>query len=250
VQNERVFEIGSARNRVSAGQLSQFDLVRDLPDVPVLSETLLLMELMIRQRTVDLGEISKLVLSDLGAALQILRVAGGEVCSIEGLPTRIEDCISNLGLQVCLDAMSRRTMRGSSRHPEMIEAWTHARLVAEECRHLAYEGRCPVNPEEAYLVGLLHELGSLPAMLGWDRTMQRVGSPDMIGLRMAQAWSLPRCVAEYFAPLRSISGVNPWREVVQQAHKNLNISLVESIPQELTIRQKHTMGALAHAFSS
>ena len=105
---KRVFEFGIARNAASPRSLVQLDLVRDFPDAPVLSETLLLMELKIRDRAVDLREISQLVLSDVGAVLQIMRLAGREDGSAENRPTRIEDCISGLGLQVCLEAMSRQ----------------------------------------------------------------------------------------------------------------------------------------------
>jgi len=243
VRNERVFEIGTARNGFLGGQQSQFDLVRDLPDIPVMSETLLLMELMVRERAVDLKDIAQLVLGDLGAALQVLRRAGREDASVESLPARIEDCISGLGLHACLEAMSRRTIKRSARHPEMIEAWAHARTVAENCRALAEETSFSINPDDAYLVGLFHGIGSLPAVLGWDRTMQISGSPEVIGLRMAQAWSLPRCVALYFAPIRPISGANLWREIVRQAHQETECILGHS-------HAPHPIDALAHALSS
>ena len=242
MRNERVFEIGIARNAVSAGPASHFDLIRDLPDVPVMTETLLLMELMVRERSVDLSEISQLVLGDLGAAIQVLRLAGHDDVSMEGFPTRIEDCISGLGLDVCLEAMSRRTIKRSSRSREMMESWAHARTMAENCRNLAEEGSFSMNPEDAYLVGLFHTIGSLPAVLGW--AMPPVGGPEAIGLRLAQAWSLPRCVIEYFTPLRSIIRVNRWKEIVRQAHHEKACSLGD----EMVYGQ--AVGSLAHAISS
>ena len=229
MRNERVFEIGTARGGLGAGQQSQFDLVRDLPDVPVMSETLLLMELMVRGRAVDLSEVAQLVLGDLGAALQVLRLAGREDACGGDLPRRIEDCISGLGLHACLEVMSRRTIKRSSRSPEMVEAWSHARTIAESCRTLAEESSYSLNSEDAYLVGLFHALGSLPSVLGWDRTMLLPGNTELLGIRMAQAWSLPRCVAEYYAPLRSISGPNRWREMVRQAHYRADCSLTDDI---------------------
>lgn len=244
MRNDRVLEIGIARNGVSARQPSHFDLVRNLPDVPVMSETLLLMELMVRERTVDLNGISQLVLGDLGAAIQVLRLAGREAASFDGLPTRIEDCISGLGLQACLETMSRRTIKRSSRPREMMGAWAHARTVAENCRLLAEETSFSMNPEHAYLVGLFHTLGSLPAVLGWDRTMQLSGDSDAVGLRLAQAWSLPRCVIEYFAPSRSTAGANRWKEIVRQAHHESACSLSDQVAQGQPI------GSLAHAISS
>jgi len=243
VRNERVFEIGTARG-IWAGQQSQFDPVRELPDVPVMSETLLLMELMVRGRSVDLSEVSELVLGDLGAALQVLRLAGRECAAGDDLPRRIEDCISGLGLHACLESMSRCTIKRSSRSPEMIDAWTHARAIAESCQALAEETSPSMSAEDAYLVGLFHAIGSLPFVLGWDRTIELTGNPEVLGLRMAQAWSLPSCVAEYFAPLRSISGPNRWREMVRQAHHRANCSMADDLLIEAN------MGNWARALSS
>lgn len=248
MQSQRVFEIELARNGFSSGQQTQFELVRDLPDVPVLSETLLMMELMVHSRSVDLREISQLILGDLGAALQVLRLAGRESCFIEELPTRIEDCISGLGMQACLEAMSRRVISRSAVRSELMETWIHARNVAEAARSLADEF-C-VNPEDAYLVGLFHSIGSLPSALGWWQTPPIAGHPDAVGMRMAQAWSLPRCVADYFAAHWSSTEANLWRELVQRAHHQsatVNHSgcvLHEHVPMHRSI------GALAHAFSS
>jgi HD-like signal output (HDOD) protein len=247
VRNQRVFEIELARNGFSSGQQTQFELVRDLPDVPVLSETLLMMELMVHSRSVDLREISQLILSDLGAAIQVLRLAGNESCAIEELPTRIEDCISGLGMEACLEAMSRRVISRGSVCSELMATWIHARNVAEAARSLADDFR--VNPEDAYLVGLFHGIGSLPSALGWWQTPPIAGHPDAVGMRMAQAWSLPLCVAEYFAPQRS-TDANLWRELIQRAHHQYAISSHPACALHEHIPMHRSIGALAHAFSS
>ena len=49
-----------------------------LPAVPVMPETLLLLDLVAQEPTVDLRGMSQLVLDDMGATLQILRLAGRE----------------------------------------------------------------------------------------------------------------------------------------------------------------------------
>jgi hypothetical protein len=229
VLDQKVFEFGIARSAASSRPLAQLDLVRDFPDVPVLSETLLLMELKIRDRAVDLTEISQLVLGDIGAVLQIMRLAGGEDVSADYRPTRIEDCISGLGLQACLEAMSRQTVKRRNRLPAMVETWSHARVIAENCKFLAEEDMLPANPDEAYLVGLLHAMGTLPEILEWDWTPSAFSDLDLVGLRMAEAWSLPGCVFEYFSDLRSNCKTNRWSGIVQRAHQLAN-PLVDETP--------------------
>ena len=247
MRNQRVFEIEIARTGVFANQPSQFELVRDLPDLPVMSETLLLMELMVQERSVDLREISQIILSDLGAALQILRLAGRESYSIGELPTRIEDCISELGARTCLEAISRRVITRGAERSEIAAAWTHARTVAEAARSMADE--FSVSPEEAYLVGLFHAIGSLPSLLGWWQTPPIAGNPEAVGMRMAQAWCLPRCVAEYFAPYRSTTGSNVWKEMMRRVHYESTGAFGTCAPQDL-VPFHRSIGALAHAFSS
>jgi hypothetical protein len=236
VLEKRVFEIGFGGGAASAYKLSHVDGMRDLalelPDVPVLSETLLLMELKSRDRAVDLTEISQLVLGDLGAALQIMRLAGREDCFAEDLPTRIEDCISGLGLQACIEAMSRQTVKRRHRPAAIVETWTHAQTVAQSCRSLAEENVIAVNPDEAFLVGLFHTIGMLPEVLGWDWTTSRCSDPDLAGLRMAEGWSLPQCVVEYFSELQSLSEPGKWREIVHRAHRQGSLRVYEEALDE------------------
>ena len=219
MRNEKILEIGSARNPVFL-QLNQQEWAakHELPDLPVMPETLLLMELMVRERTVDLGELSQLVLGDMGAALQIMRLAGSEESLADDRPSRIEDCISGLGLEACLDAVSRQTLKRNARHPGMNAMWTHAREIAESCRALAEQSYFSANPEEAYLVGLFHAIGALPVVLEWDRTIDLPDDQELAGLRIAQGWSLPHCVIDYFSELRPLSNGNRWSRLVERAH--------------------------------
>ena len=181
MRNEKILEIGSTRNPLFL-QLSRPEREKDLPDVPVMPETLLLMELMMRERTVDLGDLSQLVHGDMGAAIQIMRLAGSDESLAGARPARIEDCISGLGLEACLEAVSKQTLKRSARHPGMNAMWTHVREIAETCRTLAEESPLSANPEEAYLVGLFHAIGSLPVVLEWDRTTCLPDDPELAGL--------------------------------------------------------------------
>jgi len=75
------------------------------PAIPIMQETLLLLDLAVQESSVDLREISQLVLDDLGATLQILRLAGREYANSHDRPLRIEDCISALGVNACMQAV-------------------------------------------------------------------------------------------------------------------------------------------------
>ena len=98
----------------------QSSRLRALPAVPVLTETLLLLDLQAHQPSVDLNRFTRLILDDVGACLQILRLAGQEYGDAQG-PMRIEDCISDLGIDRCLEAMSAQVSARDPRFDEILE---------------------------------------------------------------------------------------------------------------------------------
>ena len=173
--------------------------VDELPDVPALPETLLQMELQLHEFSIDLREISQLILNDVGATLQILRLAARESGGTDGWPLRIEDCISFLGLEACLHAAGRRTVLSEARHRGVIELWAHGREVAHLCRKMAGATDGSIHPEEAWWVGQMHVLGLLPGILGWQWPENAAGSWADKGCKLAELWSLPLCVQEFFA---------------------------------------------------
>ena len=205
--------------RIEARQTSSW---RRDADVPVLPQTLLLAELMTLEQSVDLAALSQLVLSDLGATIQLLRLAGCECPNTEERSARITDCIADLGWQACMEAIAAQPMLPGAHMPAVAGLWSHSRAVAQYARQIA-EGNVgidpEIDPEEAYLVGLCHLIGALPDALGWSRIRSGAVDSTLAGLELAQAWSLPGCIAEYFSQLQSSGWTSPWPEVVRAAHR-------------------------------
>lgn len=213
--NARVFEIRAGR-AVPGGHASVAEQKDDLPDVPALPETLLLMELRSHEFSIDLREMSRLILDDFGATLQILRLAALEHGNAESRPVRIEDCISDLGLEGCLQAASRQAVTHHARHRTVLETWAHSREIAYYSRLLAEERGA--HPDEAYLAGLFHTLGEVPALLGWE-TSRKSTDWARTGLRLAELWCLPLCVQEFFREMLHPAAGGAWGEIVQTAHE-------------------------------
>lgn len=214
--NRRVLEIGKNHATEIDAKLFDRDFAGDLPDIPVLPETLLRAELLLKGTSVDLRELTQIVMSDLGAALQVYRLARMEYGAADERPRRVEDCIVDLGLKACFDSMSRRHGSATNKSQALIDHFRHARAMADLCSFVADEIAVGINPAEAYVVGLFHELGALPALLGWERG--RRTDPAILGMQMAIAWSLPKCVREYFCELQLPGPANEWVELVQTAH--------------------------------
>jgi hypothetical protein len=168
-----------------------------LPAVPTLLATRIQLELLLGEHRIDLRAISAAVLRDPGATLQVLRLVAEENGIDETFksrtthPIRMEDCLASLDASVWFEAICVAAIDGDAGSPapsELCAAWSHAHAVAQCAMELAerLEG---YSPEEACLVGLLHELEDLPALLCWDRRL----FPELRSVeQMARAWGLPR----------------------------------------------------------
>jgi hypothetical protein len=208
------FPVGNA---TSGDRQFSYEIADDLPSVPVLPETLLSMELQLRENSVDLRSFSEAVLGDLGATIQILRLAALEY-GAEDCPLRIEDCISAFGPSACLEAAASGTLvRGVAQRADY-EFWTHSREIARSFRRVAEEMPGIVNPDQAYIAGLLHAMGALPSVLGWH-WHGIAGSRTLSALKLAEQWRFPGYVKDFFCEAL-IPGFNPhWTEILSAAHR-------------------------------
>jgi len=216
VSNQKVYQFSRGRASSADRRMRHNDPIHELPNLPVLSGTLLSMELAIGQRSVDLAQVSQLILSDLGATLQILRQAGREN-SIDSHLQRVQDCIVELGLEGCVDVMAKCPIATGPRFDSVHAAWERARETAFIARFVAEKLALNVAAEDAYLVGLTHGIGSLPKILGWDCMSQIGDDSDLAGLRIAEAWHLPHCIAEYFLVRMAGKSRTEWTKIVDCA---------------------------------
>jgi HDOD domain len=216
VSNQKVYQFSPGRASAADRRVPHNDLIHKLPNVPVLSGTLLSMELIIRQRAVNLSQVSQLVLSDLGAILQIYRQAGREN-SIDGYLQRVEDCIVEIGLEACLEAVAKCPIARGPRFSSIHSAWERAREIAFIARFVAEKLDLEVAQEDAYLVGLAHGIGNLPKMLQWDCISQLGADSNLAGLRIVEAWHLPHCLAEYFLGRMAGKSQTQWTMIVDCA---------------------------------
>lgn len=187
-----------------------------LADVPVMPATVLGLELLLHERCVDLRMASQLVLGDVGATVQILRLIGSEYDRAEERPRRIEDCIASLDVEDWFYAVSAATLAGE--HTAASAIWKHSRLIAQYARLVAesLEGVCP---EEAYMVGLLHEVGAIPSVLGWQIG---VSSAMDAGTLLAAEWCFPDFVVAALQNPETFHASPDWIGILVAAHQLAN----------------------------
>ncbi len=186
-----------------------------LDDVPVMSATVLGLEMLLQNPCIDLGMASELVLSDVGATIQILRLIGREYDFPAERPSRMGDCIASLDVDVWFGAICARTFACDRAHAATTAVWRHSRLVAQYAQLVA-ESLDGVSPEDAYLVGLLHGIGSIPAALGWPNCGR--GGTDA-GALSAMEGTLPLFVLDAMRSMNDASSSPGWRFILTAAHE-------------------------------
>ena len=220
--NESMVRAQADRNPILIIQSSQVECANYFANVPVLPETLLLIDLEMQGPSVDLGRLTQLILGDLGATIQILQLANHMHNDADGCSLRIEDLISDLDLDTCVEALSERVVCHSGRHKAILELWTHSREIAHWCRIIAEEAQDP-RPNDAYLLGLFHAVGSLPATLGWGDSQGRWTDSAVVGVELVKRWPLPHCVAEFFQA-QIVGSQAKQLDMVQRAHQRVSRS--------------------------
>jgi len=184
-----------------------------LPSVPTLIATRLQFELLLQESSIDLSAVSKVILSDAGATLQLLRLIGEEFADEEVRPTRIEDCIASLNMQHCYDAVCACSISHDS---DIMGQWQRSRRLAECARELA---KCTdgFSPEEAYLIGLLHEVGKFPKLLGWKNSGESLLEQEALGVMLADYWHLPGYLLSAIREQQETVARPRWVEFLQMA---------------------------------
>jgi len=186
-----------------------------LDDVPVMSATVLGLEMLLQETYIDLRIASELILSDVGATIQILRLIGSEYDFAAERPSRMGDCIASLEVSGWFGAISARTFPCDRKHEAITAVWRHSRLVAQYAQLVA-ESLDGVSPEDAYLVGLLHGIGDIPAALGWPNC-GRGGTNE--GVLSAMEGTLPLFVLAAMRGMNDSSASSGWRFILTAAHE-------------------------------
>lgn len=146
--------------------------------IPPLPQALLRLLEAVEDDDVSIKTLSEVIGHDPVLASRVLTAANSAAFRRGKGIIRIEDCVTVLGTRIvrtiatCLAVQHAFDPLPRGLKADLAEFWRHALLVAETARVLAVEARSP-RMDEAYLAGLLHDLGEL---------MLLVGLPEYAGL--------------------------------------------------------------------
>jgi hypothetical protein len=193
-----------------------------LDEVPVMLATVFGLDMLLQEPNIDLRMVSELVLSDVGATIQTLRLVRREYETAAERPNRMCECIAGLDATLWFETLSTRVFVGDKEHSAVTAVWKHCRSVAQ-CARFVSESMDDITPDDAYLVGLLHGIGAIPAALDW--------SESQLGHAMfAMEETLPPFVLAAMRSVNDSSCSSVWRFVLTAAHKLAGVQAYSHVP--------------------
>lgn len=114
----------------------------------------------------SIADLAQIVSQDPGLTSRILSVANSPALRRTKELTTIEDCLTSLGIRLvralvtCLSIQRLFDKDNQLSSAEVADFWCHSLLVGELARAIAEQADLK-NPDDAYLSGLLHDIGEL-----------------------------------------------------------------------------------------
>ncbi len=121
---------------------------------------------MVDDDSTTMAKLARLVEQDPGLCTRVLTAANSPAIRHGTQLRSIENCLIALGTRLvrsiatCLSVQNLFDERAGTRSVDLSAFWTHSLLVAELSRSLAATSGYQ-RPDEAYLAGLLHDVGEL-----------------------------------------------------------------------------------------
>jgi HD-like signal output (HDOD) protein len=178
--------------------------------VPTLSSTVLGLDLILQEQSIDLQVASELVLSDFGATIQVLKLIGHEYRYSPDRPATMHACLASLEVDTWFTVISSQTLSRKRDNSKINSAWSHCRTVGQYAKLIA-ETLDDVSPEEAYMVGLLHEIESIPQLLDNRDAMY---SRDSLTVDQV----IPQFVLSALESAQARGSSSVWRYILSSAH--------------------------------
>jgi hypothetical protein len=178
--------------------------------------------MLLHEPNIDLRSVSELVLRDVGATIHTLRLIGREYEFVAERPRRMCECIAGLDAGWWFETLSTRVYLGNREHSPATAIWAHCRSVAQ-CARVVAESLDGISPDDAYMVGLLHGIGDIPAALGWPES-------ELCSAKSAMEKALPLFVLAAMRSINDPSSPSVWRFILTAAHRLAGAGASPQVP--------------------
>lgn len=218
----------------------------ELAQLPTLPQVLLRFLKLVDDDCANASELAAVVSQDPALAARLLTIANSPAFRTLADIRSIDQCIVLLGTKLvrtiasCLAVQSLFARTASGMDYEFSGFWKHSILVAETARSIASETGY-ADPEEAYLAGLIHDIGELVMLAGigdpygelldsntdeyglWQAEKAATGSDHAtIGAWLTDKWDitsfLPDAVLFHHNSYLDIALVDTLSQIIWSAH--------------------------------
>ena len=196
-----------------------------LPAIPPLPSTLLGLELLLQHTAFDLTSGLHLLYEDPAAILHLFAFTAEDFPDDpdeQARPIRLSDRLAAISPQRFLQALAsaRSTAAAHRQLLELTRFAAHAAAVGRCAETVAQTLGLPAG--QAHLVGLLHELGQLPAILGCP-----TADPALLNRQLARRYKLPTSLRLALGDVHTARNPSVWTAVIAAAHDLLRPALTE-----------------------
>jgi len=182
-------------------------------NIPVFNTVAVRLQQILAKQDFSVDEVNRLIIADPGLASQVLRMSNSSFYAGLNKVTTVQEAVVRLGAScvanIVMTATQKDIYRSSS--PEMNrimrDLWKHSLCCAIGSKWLAIKANYSVLTEEAFLAGLLHDIGKLYLLklmeeIIRERKLEIDISPMFIyevierlhtvhGPRVMELWNLP-----------------------------------------------------------
>jgi HD-like signal output (HDOD) protein len=234
-----------------------FQLYRDLKDsessvLPSLPDTAVRIQLAIEDDLSGADAVARLVATDPAMAAKLIRIANSALYGGRSPVETLTAAVVRLGMQATRQLVLTFALKEVFRtrdkrlRQRMRELWEHSAQIAATCFVLAREVD-GVNPEEALLVGLVHDIGAIPVINYASHDPQHAPAPEgleqtiscmrsELGALILRQWRFAPAVviavrdAEFW--MRGHEGAADFTDllIVAQVHERLRMKEPEGLP--------------------
>ena len=229
-------------DRVKARIMS---VMRNLPPLPAVTRQLMTT---LSDENATAGEVARILSSDQALAGKVLKLVNSSFYALPTEVTTISRAVVVLGFtgvrNLALGFGSIEMLRSLGTTIDMRSFWSHALATRSAAQNMALLGQRRIDPEEAFLAGLMHDIGAyvlaaaVPDIYGdilKDDTQDRLAAEQAaigmthahVGQGLMQFWELPEAfgnAARYHHDIaRATDGQQPLTGLVALADVLSNI---------------------------
>ena len=185
------------------------------PPFPLLASTQFCMEILLRGSVLDLKSVREVLSFDPCALLRIFAVTAEEYADPESRPQRLDECIVALGTRGLVYAL--RHTASTWQHQARLSAFAERGVTLGQ-RAQAAAAALGLCPETAYLLGVLHEVGRLPAELGWIEPAATATESFAMTAWLTVRYKLPPDLQKAILCVQDIHQPSAWSVLLRAAH--------------------------------